>query len=293
MLTLSEALPGPREEKHLYVKMLTPLVVSGATPVGVKGWVPPARLGETSDSLENAGDGDRETTGQRSDWDRRVSWEAGSTAVPPSSYEGHRGNQREGQRDDPWTYGEDPWTSGRKDWERQHQGSRDGDDNEWRNWRERNVSQGGATMDGRDGWGARHDPQDLRGHPEADGRDGRPRWHDSARDRGGFASGGGSGYNRGKWEPKAEDLWYTKLEEENHYIGNTKVGEFFSENTFGKSGQAGHGARASERLQVPSFSAEDSEDLGGSARSYLRQIEAWKRMTMLPRTLALHTWCRG
>ena len=40
--------------------------------------------------------------------------------------------------------------------------------------------------------------------------------------------------------------------------------------------------RASERLSVPTFSGEDSDDVGSSARSYLRQIEAWRRMTFLP-----------
>ncbi|OLP81840.1 hypothetical protein AK812_SmicGene37558 [Symbiodinium microadriaticum] len=40
--------------------------------------------------------------------------------------------------------------------------------------------------------------------------------------------------------------------------------------------------RATERLSVPTFSGEDSDDIGSSARSYLRQIEAWRRMTYLP-----------
>eukprot|EP00439_Symbiodinium_sp_Y106_P070508 s1274_g12.t1 len=48
------------------------------------------------------------------------------------------------------------------------------------------------------------------------------------------------------------------------------------------SGGATGGTRASEKLAVPTFSGDDSEDLGGSARSYLRQIEAWRRMTLLP-----------
>ncbi|CAE7217070.1 GIP [Symbiodinium pilosum] len=42
------------------------------------------------------------------------------------------------------------------------------------------------------------------------------------------------------------------------------------------------GGRPSEKLTVPSFSGEDSEDVGTSARSYLRQVEAWRRMTLLP-----------
>ena len=33
---------------------------------------------------------------------------------------------------------------------------------------------------------------------------------------------------------------------------------------------------------MPVFTGEDSDDIGNSARSYLRQIEAWRRMTYLP-----------
>ena len=40
------------------------------------------------------------------------------------------------------------------------------------------------------------------------------------------------------------------------------------------------GTRASEKLAVPVFSG-DTEDLGGSARSHLGQIEAWRRLTLL------------
>ncbi|CAE7455494.1 unnamed protein product, partial [Symbiodinium sp. CCMP2456] len=82
--------------------------------------------------------------------------------------------------------------------------------------------------------------------------------------------------------PKVEDQWYSKLDEDTSHAWSGKSTEFCVDHGFGKGGQTGPAARASERLQVPSFSAEDSEDLGGSARSYLRQIEAWKRMTMLP-----------
>ena len=39
--------------------------------------------------------------------------------------------------------------------------------------------------------------------------------------------------------------------------------------------------RASEKLTVPSFTGDDVDDVGGSARSYLRQVEAWRRMTYL------------
>eukprot|EP00439_Symbiodinium_sp_Y106_P021298 s4955_g2.t1 len=44
----------------------------------------------------------------------------------------------------------------------------------------------------------------------------------------------------------------------------------------------GGGGRASEKLAVPSFTGDDTDDVGSSARSYLRQVEAWRRMTYLP-----------
>ncbi|CAE7780747.1 RE1 [Symbiodinium sp. CCMP2592] len=50
----------------------------------------------------------------------------------------------------------------------------------------------------------------------------------------------------------------------------------------GDHGGYSGGGRASEKLAIPTFTGEDTEDVGGSARSYLRQIEAWRRMTLLP-----------
>ena len=46
---------------------------------------------------------------------------------------------------------------------------------------------------------------------------------------------------------------------------------------------AGGGNRPTERLTVPTFNGEDDgDDVGTTARSYLRQVEAWRRMTRLP-----------
>ena len=42
----------------------------------------------------------------------------------------------------------------------------------------------------------------------------------------------------------------------------------------------GSGA-AQDKIQVPEFSGEDDRD-GGKAKSYLRKVEAWKRVTRLP-----------
>ncbi|CAE7355909.1 unnamed protein product [Symbiodinium necroappetens] len=209
----------------------------------------------------STGDYARDTAAQHYEWERRASWEAGSTVLPPSSQDGQRRGHRDHHREDPWAQGEDPWTTGRKDRERHRQDYHKGDEDEWREWRAQGLPHG---------------------DPEADGRDRRSGWHDPPQERGGHQQSGSFGRGRGKWEPKAEDLWYAKLEEEGSHNWNGKSKEFFVDHAYYKSGQSGPGMRASERLQVPSFNAEDSEDLGGSARSYLRQIEAWKRMTMLP-----------
>ena len=45
----------------------------------------------------------------------------------------------------------------------------------------------------------------------------------------------------------------------------------------------GGGQRPTEKLTIPSFNGEDDgDDVGTTARSYLRQVEAWRRMTRLP-----------
>ena len=56
-------------------------------------------------------------------------------------------------------------------------------------------------------------------------------------------------------------------------------------NTYQGGPRGGEGLRGpSEKMIVPSFSGnvnEDAEDLGSSARSYLRQVSAWRRMTRM------------
>ena len=65
-----------------------------------------------------------------------------------------------------------------------------------------------------------------------------------------------------------------------HYSGSEKSDS--GSTGGGERRQAGGGNRPSEKLTVPGFSGEDTDDVGSSARSYLRQVEAWKRMTLLP-----------
>ncbi|CAE7241098.1 RE2 [Symbiodinium sp. CCMP2592] len=102
--------------------------------------------------------------------------------------------------------------------------------------------------------------------PWADGR--------APRDRGDDYEGGrGGNWGNGAWSDSDGIAWSGW----SHFDG----GGFSSQG--GRYGsQSGGGGRASEKLTVPSFSGEDADDLGGSARSYLRQIEAWRRMTYLP-----------
>ncbi|OLQ00470.1 Copia protein [Symbiodinium microadriaticum] len=52
----------------------------------------------------------------------------------------------------------------------------------------------------------------------------------------------------------------------------------YGESTAAKGGNP----RPSEKLSVPVFNGGDDEDVGTSARSYLRQVEAWRRLTYLP-----------
>eukprot|EP00438_Fugacium_kawagutii_P028405 Skav208339 [mRNA] locus=scaffold5193:38831:45910:+ [translate_table: standard] len=63
-------------------------------------------------------------------------------------------------------------------------------------------------------------------------------------------------------------------------------------------GAAEHGQRPSEKITVPEFDGEEGEDgdVGRSARSYVRKIQAWVRATRLPppqRALALYTSLKG
>ncbi|CAE7197343.1 RE2 [Symbiodinium sp. CCMP2592] len=128
---------------------------------------------------------------------------------------------------------------------------------------------------GRDPWtaGALHEDRHQRGSgwpdhgraPWADGRAGHPHGSDSG-DHGSGSWGGSYGQDD---NGIAWNGW-------SHYDGGGFQGKFD-----GQRGGYG-GGRASEKLAVPSFTGEDSDDIGSSARSYLRQIEAWRRMTYLP-----------
>ena len=125
----------------------------------------------------------------------------------------------------------------------------------WTSWRPDNRPHSGEDQ----GW---HEQAQA---PQADGRAGSGPSSDPGDHRG------------GQWSSRAasDDLglaWNGWA----HYDNGGFQGEVHT-----RRGQTG-GTRASEKLAVPTFSGDDTDDLGGSARSYLRQIEAWRRMTLLP-----------
>ncbi|CAE7287015.1 RE1 [Symbiodinium sp. KB8] len=111
-----------------------------------------------------------------------------------------------------------------------------------------------------DDWGV------LQGGPQADGRAPQERGDDRERKDGGWSNG-----NKQDRENAAWNGW-------SHFGG----GGFQAQH--GRPSGPQSSGRASEKLNVPSFTGDDVDDVGGSARSYLRQVEAWRRMTTLPCT---------
>ncbi|CAE6927736.1 unnamed protein product [Symbiodinium sp. CCMP2456] len=107
-----------------------------------------------------------------------------------------------------------------------------------------------------------HDSERHRAGPWADGRDDGRRPHDHGERWGAWDDARTQDHlgPRG-WEP-TRNSW-----REDHSGGGYGKGSY---------------GRPSEKLSVPTFSAEDTDDLGSSARSYLRQVSAWRQMTLLP-----------
>ncbi|CAE7921047.1 GIP, partial [Symbiodinium necroappetens] len=179
-------------------------------------------------------------------WGRRASWES-TTAGAARSGEGGR-DKRD---DDPWETGGDPWSSVRRD------GALRGD---------RHERHGRPRADGREGR-----------DPDSDYPDHRRQWWDSGSDDTG---------RRGQWSDDRASFSSGGIEDHGiawngwNYFGGG--GGFKGASHEGHHSSKGGQGRPSERLSVPTFTGDDAEDLGGSARSYLRQIEAWRRMTLLP-----------
>ena len=153
-----------------------------------------------------------------------------------------------------------------------------------------------------------HDPPRDRGGPEADGRERAPRRHDPVERRG---DGKGSRENASttSTEEEPHDPW---LEAKRRQVPPDRQApqrdpwEGYTRGTSAKDavwegwqhfdymGESDRevnrsqtrpvdGNRPTERLTVPSFNGQDDGDeVGTTARSYLRQVEAWRRMTRLP-----------
>ena len=102
--------------------------------------------------------------------------------------------------------------------------------------------------------------------PWADGRAKGPAWHDYP-----------EVHRSGQWgdaAPYTAPVWSGWK----HFESGSNLGGGGSDSGAAKGGNP----RPSEKLSVPVFSGGDDEEVGSSARSYLRQVEAWRRLTFLP-----------
>ena len=193
---------------------------------------------------------------QHRDWNRRSSWD---TAASTTADGAEQASRKKPSHEDPWKDGNDPWATadGADQFFRKRQSYEDkwkGGNDTWSGHRSTDW-----TDPVRDDGGHRDPWRD----PKADGRADDFRGHDHPEGHASTWSGVAPGTNA------AWSGW--------SFYDN---GGFMSGNL--PRNALPSGGRASEKLAVPTFSGEDSEDIGGSARSYLRQIEAWRRMTMLP-----------
>ncbi|CAE7492417.1 GIP [Symbiodinium natans] len=200
----------------------------------------------------------------------------------------------------------DPWAK-QGSWEgrQQSSGAWESRDSEWANWQSRAGHRESGRWEchyqpdsGREGsWTAStedasnaprwwRDPWQPQAAPSADGRDGR--W-----DPGLFGhaqedpwADGRDGRRQGYDYPHRDEVSGTKWTNEDSttraWTGWRHFGGGFRSDDQVWDDRPRPQGRPSEKLSVPSFSAEDGDDVGTSARSYLRQIEAWRRMTLLP-----------
>ena len=222
--------------------------------------------GSTEDQGDERRDGERgasnSTSGKR---DSTASW---------GEHSYHRGEDRYWERqwhDDSWRDDSGWWRSKDSRWKDawneddsyDHEYDDDGDSQSWDPWADAwNKKQKSDGQWHDRGWRDRRRGDDRRHDcraPLADGGDGRGRGSDYPDQR---------GDPRNVW-----DGW-------RHFSGSEKSDSASASGGGQRSG--GSGSRPSEKLTVPGFSGDDTDDVGSSARSYLRQVEAWKRMTLLP-----------
>ena len=253
------------------------------------------QTGEESTRYEwNAGDGadrsrgngrphqdDRTFEDVAAAYSRRVSWEtttAGST---------REGRHRYWQEEDPWVMYGDPWQ--REDYYTRPSRGRTWVDNRETGYRGQDAgsSRGVPWMDGRDGAHGGSDSAGHRGYPWADGRDSGYHGQDSGGYQGGLWADGRDGHH-GVHDHGGPPRWNESSghgSDPGSWQDNRSYDSYGDHKwapTWGGQEEGVRGPRPTERLTVPTFSAEDTDDLGNSARSYLRQIEVWKRITRLP-----------
>ena len=213
---------------------------------------------------------------------------------PATSERVSEGSERHHSEGDEWEWnnhsqGGSWWDSGTQwgswSWTRPWHGSGQERRASWATSRD-DYSTEASTRQG-DPWSRVDDGYRYGGDRSAHGRDLRPDradlegvWHDpwaDGRDRG-LGHRDSPGADR-SWEGSnagaANPVWsgWRHFAPANNGLHN---------DAYEGASQKGTNPRPSEKLSVPVFNGGDEEDVGTSARSYLRQVEAWRRLTYLP-----------
>ncbi|CAE7615546.1 GIP [Symbiodinium sp. CCMP2592] len=229
--------------------------------VEVPGDVPPGARGDdepaASEQEVSVGSERHESTGEEwgYDYSGDVTWWEPRAGWDWSWNRSYRGDEQ-GRRSS-WTTSWDAYST---EASTRHEGS----------WGRGHRYEDGWYEHGDDDRDHRSDHDDYEGvwrDPWADGRAGGSAWHDPPQeDRYGSFVG-----SPGKGDP----VW-SGWKHFTHGDGGFQSGSGDS------GGQKGGNPRPSEKLSVPTFGGGDDDDVGTSARSYLRQVEAWRRLTYLP-----------
>ena len=155
----------------------------------------------------------------------------------------------------------------------------------------------GQSWDGRwqrDSW--------QRGGPDWQGGH---RWQRSGSDQtdpiitpdGSVSEGDGSGARDPRPHDGGGDTWTTRTTTPSTWTPPTSTERPGTTTPDNETFDQGRRAAPSEKMAVPTFNAESSGDeLGASARSYLRQVDAWTKVTRLPqdqRALVLYQHLQG
>ena len=134
---------------------------------------------------------------------------------------------------------------------------------------------------------------------------GRQRWERSGSDPtdpsrtpdGSVSDGDGSGGRDSRPRDGAGESWTTRVTTPTAWTATPPTARPRATSTEPETYETGRRAAPSEKMAVPSFNAESSGDeLGASARSYLRQVDAWTKVTRLPeeqRALVLYQHLQG